>query len=100
VIIHNATNMHVLYGQYLLTVWCLGFQHVSPVEKFPPEKWSSLIAVMLSAPFYLIRHLLPDMRQRGWGRILNLASVHSVRASPYKVAYVSAKHGIAGLTKV
>jgi len=77
-----------------------GFQHVSPVETFPADKWSSLIAVLLSAPFHLIRHLLPDMRQRGWGRILNLGSVHSVRASPYKAAYVSAKHGIAGLTKV
>jgi len=79
---------------------CPGFQHVSPVETFPADKWSALIAVMLSAPFHLIRQLLPDMRQRGWGRILNLASVHSVRASPCKAAYVAAKHGIVGLTKV
>jgi 3-hydroxybutyrate dehydrogenase len=77
-----------------------GFQHVSPVEEFPVEKWNGIIAVLLSAPFHLIRLLLPDMRQRGWGRIINLASVHSVRASPFKAAYVSAKHGLAGLTKV
>lgn len=77
-----------------------GFQHVSPVEDFPVEKWNGIIGVLLSAPFHLIRLLLPDMRRRGWGRILNVASVHSVRASPFKAAYVSAKHGLAGLTKV
>ena len=70
------------------------------METFPVDKWNSLIAVLLSAPFHLTRHLLPDMRQRYWGRILNLGSVHSVRASPLKAAYVSAKHGLAGLTKV
>lgn len=77
-----------------------GFQHVSKVEEFPVEKWDALIAVLLSAPFHLIRTLLPDMIERKWGRIINLASVHSVRASPFKAAYVSAKHGLAGLTKV
>jgi len=77
-----------------------GFQHVSPVEDFPVEKWNSIIAVLLSAPFHLIRLLVPEMRRRGWGRIINVASVHSVRASPFKAAYVSAKHGLAGLNKV
>jgi 3-hydroxybutyrate dehydrogenase len=77
-----------------------GFQHVSPIEDFPVEKWNSIIAVLLSAPFHLIRLLVPEMRRRGWGRIINVASVHSVRASPFKAAYVSAKHGLAGLNKV
>lgn len=78
----------------------VGFQHVSKVEEFPVEKWDALIGVLLSAPFHLIRTLLPDMIERKWGRIINLASVHSVKASPFKAGYVSAKHGLAGLTKV
>lgn len=77
-----------------------GFQHVCNVEDFSVEKWDALIGVLLSAPFHLIQKLLPDMRKHRWGRIINLASVHSIRASPFKAAYVSAKHGIAGLTKV
>lgn len=85
---------------YCALLLITGFQHVSNVEEFPVEKWNAIIAVLLSAPFHLIRLLLPEMRRRGWGRIINLASVHSVRASPFKAAYVSAKHGLAGLTKV
>lgn len=78
----------------------VGFQHVSKVEEFPVEKWDALIGVLLSAPFHLIRTLLPDMMERKWGRIINLASVHGVKASPFKAGYVSAKHGLVGLTKV
>ena len=76
-----------------------GLQHVNPVESFELEKWDRLLAVMLTAPFLLIRALLPAMYERGWGRIVNVASVHGLVASPYKVAYVSAKHGLLGLTK-
>lgn len=76
-----------------------GLQHVSPVESFEVERWNHLLAVMLTAPFLLIRSLIPGMYDRGWGRIVNVASVHGLVASPYKVAYVSAKHGLLGLTK-
>ncbi len=76
-----------------------GLQHVSPVESFPVEKWDLILAVMLTAPFLLIRGLIPGMYQRGWGRVVNIASVHGLVASPYKAAYVSAKHGLLGLTR-
>lgn len=76
-----------------------GLQHVSPVEAFEDERWDRLLAVMLTAPFVLIRELIPGMYERGWGRIINLASVHGLVASPYKAAYISAKHGVIGLTK-
>src|SRR5213592_576638 len=76
-----------------------GIQHVSPVEEFPPEKWDAVIAINLSSAFHGIRAVVPGMKKRGWGRIINTASAHSLVASPFKAAYVSAKHGIAGLTK-
>jgi 3-hydroxybutyrate dehydrogenase len=76
-----------------------GLQHVSPIETFELEMWDRLLAVMLTAPFLLIRSLIPSMYERGWGRIINVASVHGLVASPYKAAYVSAKHGLLGLTK-
>jgi 3-hydroxybutyrate dehydrogenase len=76
-----------------------GIQHVSPVESFPPDKWDAVIAVNLSAVFHTTRLALPAMRQRGWGRIINTASAHSLVASPNKSAYVAAKHGVAGFTK-
>jgi 3-hydroxybutyrate dehydrogenase len=76
-----------------------GLQHVSPVEEFDPAKWDLLLAIMLTAPFLLVRALIPGMYARGWGRIVNVASVHGLIASPYKAAYVSAKHGLLGLTK-
>jgi 3-hydroxybutyrate dehydrogenase len=76
-----------------------GIQFVSPVEDFPPEKWDQIIAVNLSSAFHAIRAALPGMKARGWGRIINTASAHSLVASPFKAAYVAAKHGIAGLTK-
>jgi 3-hydroxybutyrate dehydrogenase len=77
-----------------------GLQHVAPVEEFPPEAFSRILRVMVEAPFRLIRHALPHMYARGWGRIINISSVHGLRASPYKAAYVAAKHGLEGLSKV
>ena len=76
-----------------------GMQHVAPVEEFPVEKWNQIIALNLSAAFHTCRLAVPHMKQAGWGRIINTASAHSTTASPFKSAYVSAKHGIAGLTK-
>ena len=76
-----------------------GIQHVSPIEEFPPEKWDAIIAINLSSSFHTIRAALPGMKSRKWGRIINLASAHGLVASPFKSAYVSAKHGLLGLTK-
>jgi 3-hydroxybutyrate dehydrogenase len=76
-----------------------GIQHVAPVEEFPIEKWDQIIAINLSAAFHAVRAAVPGMKTRKWGRIISTASAHSLVASPFKVAYVSAKHGIAGLTK-
>lgn len=76
-----------------------GFQHVAAVEEFAEEIWTKMIQVMLIAPFQLIKYLVPGMKQQSWGRILNIASVHGLVASPYKSAYISAKHGLLGLTK-
>jgi 3-hydroxybutyrate dehydrogenase len=77
-----------------------GMQHVTPVEDFPPEKWDAIIALNLSAAFHTARLAVPHMKSQGWGRIICTASAHSLVASPFKAAYVAAKHGIAGLTKV
>lgn len=76
-----------------------GTQFVSPVEDFPAEKWDLILALNLSAAFHCIRHAVPGMRNKKWGRIIGTASAHSLVASPYKSAYVAAKHGLAGLTK-
>jgi 3-hydroxybutyrate dehydrogenase len=76
-----------------------GIQHVAPVEEFPIDKWDQIIAINLSAAFHAIRTVLPGMKARKWGRIINTASAHSLVASPFKSAYVTAKHGLAGLTK-
>ena len=76
-----------------------GIQHVAPVESFPTEKWDALLAVNLSAVFHTTRLALPAMKAKGWGRIINTASAHSLVASPNKSAYVAAKHGVAGFTK-
>lgn len=76
-----------------------GFQHVSPVEDFPEDVWVKMIQVMLVAPFQLTKYLVPGMKKRGWGRIVNISSLHGVVASPFKTAYISAKHGLLGLTK-
>lgn len=77
-----------------------GIQHVSPIEEFAPEKWDAVIAVNLTSSFHTIRAVLPAMKARKWGRIINVCSAHSLRASAHKAAYVAAKHGLAGLTKV
>lgn len=77
-----------------------GIQHVSPIESFPAEKWDAVIAVNLSAAFHAMQQVLPHMRARRWGRIVNIASVHGMVASVHKSAYVAAKHGLVGLTKV
>jgi 3-hydroxybutyrate dehydrogenase len=77
-----------------------GLQRVRPIEEFPPEEFSRILAVMLEAPFRLIRGALPHMYAQGWGRVVNISSVHGLRASPYKSAYVAAKHGLEGLSKV
>lgn len=77
-----------------------GLQHVAPVQEFPPEKFATILAVMLTAPFRLVQVALPGMYERGWGRVVNLSSVHGLRASPNKAAYVAAKHGLEGLSKV
>src|SRR5919205_64721 len=71
-----------------------GFQHISPIEEFPEEIWGRMLQVMLTAPFQLIKYLLPGMKSRGWGRIVNISSAHGLVASPFKAAYISAKHGI------
>ena len=76
-----------------------GIQFVSPIEDFPVDKWDKIIAINLTSSFHTIRAAVPFMKTRGWGRIINLASAHALVASPYKSAYVAAKHGIAGLTK-
>ncbi|MGX1499700.1 3-hydroxybutyrate dehydrogenase [Roseibium aggregatum] len=76
-----------------------GIQFVSPVDEFPVEKWDAIIAINLTSAFHTIRAALPGMKSKGWGRIVNTASAHALVASPYKSAYVAAKHGIAGLTK-
>jgi 3-hydroxybutyrate dehydrogenase len=77
-----------------------GIQHVAPVEEFPGEKWDAVIAINLSAAFHAIRAALPHMKAKKWGRIINIASTHGLVASAQKAAYVAAKHGLLGLTKV
>lgn len=87
------------YGSVDILVNNAGIQFVSPVEEFPVEKWDAIIAINLSSAFHGIRAAVPGMKRRGWGRIISTASAHSLVASPFKSAYVAAKHGIAGLTK-
>jgi 3-hydroxybutyrate dehydrogenase len=86
-------------GQVDILVNVAGLQHVAPVAEFPEEKWDYLLAVMLDAQFHLIKAVLPAMIERRWGRIVNIASAHGLVASPYRSAYVAAKHGVVGLTK-
>lgn len=76
-----------------------GIQHVSPIEDFPEDKWDFIIRLMLTAPFLLTKYAWPHMKAAGWGRVINISSVHGLRASEFKSAYISAKHGIMGLTK-
>lgn len=87
------------YGGVDILVNNAGFQHVSPIESFPEDVWDKLLSVMLTAPFLLSKYVWPYMQEKQWGRIINLASVHAMVASPNKAAYVSAKHGLIGLTR-
>jgi len=87
------------FGRVDILVNNAGIQHVAPVEDFPVEKWNAILAINLSGAFHTSRLAIPDMKKNGWGRIVNVASAHALVASPYKSAYVSAKHGLAGLTK-
>ncbi len=87
------------FGSLDVLVNNAGIQYVAPIEEFPIEKWDQIIAINLTSAFHTIRAALPGMKSRKWGRIINTASAHSLVASPFKVAYVAAKHGLAGLTK-
>jgi 3-hydroxybutyrate dehydrogenase len=87
------------HGRLDILVNNAGVQHVAPVDAFPPEKWELILSLNLSAAFYAVRAALPGMKQRDWGRIINIASAHGLVASPFKSAYVAAKHGLVGFTK-
>lgn len=77
-----------------------GLQHVAAIEEFAPEKYAQILRIMLEAPFRIVQKALPNMYEKGWGRVVNISSVHGLRASPYKAGYISAKHGLEGLSKV
>lgn len=98
--VEGVTELMEQAGPVDILVNNAGMQHVAPVEDFPPEKWDAIIALNLSAAFHTARLAVPHMKKQGWGRIISTASAHSLAASPFKTAYVAAKHGIAGLTKV
>lgn len=87
------------FGQVDILVNNAGIQYLAPIESFPPEKWDAILAINLSAAFHLTRHVLAGMKERGFGRIVNVASAHGLIASPFKAAYVAAKHAVVGLTK-
>ena len=95
--VHMASSH---WGQIDILVNNAGIQHVAPIDHFPVDKWDDVIAINLSSAFHTTRHVLPAMRRHNWGRILNIASVHGLVASADKSAYVAAKHGLVGLTKV
>jgi 3-hydroxybutyrate dehydrogenase len=88
------------FGEVGIVVNNAGIQHVSPIESFPADKWDQILAINLSSAFHLVQTTFPAMKERGFGRIINIASAHGLVASPFKAAYVAAKHGIVGLTKV
>ena len=88
-----------IFGGVDILVNNAGIQHVAPVDEFPTEKWDAILAINLSSAFHAIRVALPGMKRRGWGRIVNIASAHGLVASPFKSAYIAAKHGLVGLTK-
>ncbi len=87
------------YGRVDILINNAGFQHVAPLEDFPEERWQTMLSLMLTAPFLLTKYCWPFMKKQGWGRIVNIASIHALVASPNKVAYISAKHGLIGLTR-
>jgi 3-hydroxybutyrate dehydrogenase len=87
------------FGPVEILVNNAGIQHVAPIETFPAERWDAIIAINLSSAFHTIAAAVPGMRRAGWGRIVNIASAHGLTASPFKSAYIAAKHGLVGLTK-
>ena len=96
---HLGPRVIADFGPIDVLVNNAGLQHVSAIDEFPDDMWSTLVQVMLTAPFQLMKAVLPGMKERGWGRVINVASVHGLVASPYKGAYIAAKHGLVGLTK-
>jgi 3-hydroxybutyrate dehydrogenase len=88
------------FGAVDILVNNAGIQHVAPIEEFPEAKWDAILAINMSSAFHAMKAVMPGMRARGWGRIVNIASAHGLAASPFKSAYVAAKHGMVGLTKV
>jgi 3-hydroxybutyrate dehydrogenase len=99
-VLRMVETANAAFGRVDILVNNAGIQHVSPVESFPPEKWDAILAIDLSAAFHAIRAVFAGMKERRFGRIINIASAHGLVASPFKSAYVAAKHGIIGLTKV
>ncbi|MGB0719121.1 MAG: 3-hydroxybutyrate dehydrogenase [Bdellovibrionales bacterium] len=95
--VNEATDK---FGSIDVLINNAGIQHVAPIEDFPPQKWEAIMAINLSSAFYTTHYIVPHMKKAGWGRIINIASAHGLVASPFKSAYVAAKHGIVGLTKV
>jgi 3-hydroxybutyrate dehydrogenase len=88
-----------LHGTVHILVNNAGYQHVAPIEEFPEDQWERMLALMLTAPFLLTRYCWPAMKKQKWGRVVNIASIHALIASPFKVGYISAKHGLLGLTR-
>jgi 3-hydroxybutyrate dehydrogenase len=87
------------HGSVHVLVNNAGFQHVAPIEEFPEDQWERMMALMLTAPFLLTRYCWPAMKKQKWGRVVNIASIHALVASPFKAGYISAKHGLIGLTR-
>lgn len=98
-IVRMVEDTRVAFGRVDVLVNNAGIQHVEAIETFPPEKWDAIIAIDLSSAFHGMRAVVTEMKQRKWGRIINVASAHALVASPFKSAYVAAKHGLLGLTK-
>jgi 3-hydroxybutyrate dehydrogenase len=88
-----------LHGAVHILVNNAGYQHVAPIEEFPEDQWERMIALMLTAPFLLMRYCWPSMKKQKWGRVVNIGSIHALIASPFKVAYIAAKHGLVGITR-
>jgi 3-hydroxybutyrate dehydrogenase len=94
-----ADDALAAYGTVHILVNNAGYQHVAPIAEFPEDQWERMLALMLTAPFLLTRYCWPAMQKQKWGRIVNIASIHALVASPFKVGYISAKHGLVGLTR-
>lgn len=98
-IVRMVENARAAFGRVDILVNNAGIQHVEEIEKFPAEKWDQILAINLSSAFHAMRAVVPEMKARKWGRIINVASAHALVASPFKSAYAAAKHGVLGLTK-